>query len=118
MEGVGTLSWLSAEAVLLKWSHPAGSPVQTGVLSTCSWAVSASGAIIQNNGSLGPIGRLPEGRRKQELEELGQRGQSLSAREVKVKEQHTHHLCSLHIHAHIRHTHLSNSGTDEHGEGL
>lgn len=64
MEGVGTLSWLSAEAVLLKWSHPAGSPVQTGVLSTCSWAV--SWAIIQNNGSLGPIGRLPEEGKKAE----------------------------------------------------
>lgn len=96
MEGVGTLSWLSAEAVLLKWGHPAGSPMQTGMLSTCSWATSTSVAIIQNNGSLGPIRRFTEEGKEVEMGGTGaERTITECEGEVGVNVQHTHHT---HVH--------------------
>lgn len=92
MEGVGTLSWLGAEAVLLKWCNPTGSPMQTRVLSTCSWAISASAAIIRTNGSLGPIHGLTEEEKEAETGGTGtERTVTKCEREVRVNEQHTRH---------------------------
>jgi hypothetical protein len=81
--------------------------VQTGVLSTCSWVISASAAIIQNNGSLGPIRRLPEEGKEAETGGSGaEKTITKCEREVGVKEQRTQAtlLCTLHVHAHVRHT--------------
>lgn len=120
MGGVGTLSWPSAEAVL-KHCRPAGSPMQAGVLSTCSPDISASVAIIRNHGSLGPMHRLTEEGREAETGGTGaERTVTKCERGVRVNEEHTRHtrvhtVCSC---TRETHTHLSSSGTDEHAEGL
>lgn len=66
--------------------------MQTGVLSTCSWATSESVAIFQNNGSLGPIHRLTEDGKGVETGGTGaERKTTKCEGEVGVNEQHTGH---------------------------